>query len=193
MTRALEGAVPLSCPHCGRVMGANNRGSLKQHVNHCLTHETRFWGRVDKSAGPDACWPFQGCRDKWGYAHVGRNSRRHQAHRMAYQLAKGAIPAGKLVLHSCDNPPCCNPAHLRLGTDADNMLDKLRKGRQRRGERSPQAKLSNAQAIEIRAKYQRRLTGKRTTWSNAVELSKEYGVSPQTISQIALGHRWSPS
>jgi hypothetical protein len=94
-----------------------------------------FWPKVDKSGGPNACWPWLGVRmpqtatgsDDYGrFALAGR---RVPAHRFAYEVAVGPIPEGLRVLHSCDNPPCCNPAHLSLGTDLDNMRDKIAKGR----------------------------------------------------------------
>jgi len=66
------------------------------------------------------------------YGRVWHDNKTHQAHRKAWELKNGNIPAGMLVCHKCDNPPCCNPQHLFLGTDADNVADKVRKGRQAR-------------------------------------------------------------
>lgn len=99
----------------------------------------------DTSGGPDACWPFMGFRHK-GYGRMQGGQRGAPmmfAHRIAYELANGPIEGHvhhdeeneKVVMHTCDNPPCCNPKHLRLGTDADNTADKVAKGRQSRGER----------------------------------------------------------
>jgi hypothetical protein len=93
--------------------------------------ERRFWGRVDKSAGPDACWPWTGSRRGGGYGRVTVNGRSTSASRVAYELTHGTIPDGKHVCHTCDNPPCCNPAHLWVGTPADNTRDMLSKGRGR--------------------------------------------------------------
>lgn len=95
-----------------------------------LTART-FWARVDKSAGLDACWPWTWSRNSEGYGRAKLDGRSHPAHRMAYRLARGPIPDGLLVLHSCDNPPCCNPRHLRVGTPKDNGLDTVI--RRRRG------------------------------------------------------------
>lgn len=99
---------------------------------------TRFWSRVDKSGGPDACWPWTGGRGNQ-YGKAGGVIPGEQfAHRVAFILTNGRKPeAAQLfrgaacVLHSCDNPPCCNPAHLREGTMADNMRDRDERGRDR--------------------------------------------------------------
>jgi hypothetical protein len=88
-------------------------------------HE-RFWPRVDRSGD---CWEWRGGRIPQGYGAVWINGQNHPAHRVAWELTVGPIPPGLMVLHRCDNPPCVNPAHLWLGTQADNMADKVRKGR----------------------------------------------------------------
>lgn len=91
---------------------------------------TRFWRKV-KRGPPDECWPWTGRRGGRGYGRVGSCG----AHRLAWELTNGAIPAGLWVLHRCDNPPCVNPSHLWLGTHADNMADMRAKGRSARGDR----------------------------------------------------------
>lgn len=95
----------------------------------------RFWEKVDKR-GLDECWPWLAGTDGRGYGTIGPG-REHvsdlKAHRVSYELNVGPIPAGMHVLHHCDNPPCVNPAHLWVGTDADNMHDMLAKGRGRWG------------------------------------------------------------
>jgi DNA-binding CsgD family transcriptional regulator len=84
-----------------------------------------FWAGVDRR-GDDECWPWlKAIRKKDGYGH----SRWGRAHRVAYALEHGAAPADLLVLHRCDNRVCCNPAHLWLGTQAENMRDRDSKGR----------------------------------------------------------------
>ena len=86
-----------------------------------------FWARVERGSG---CWPFQGARTAPGWhGSVTYHGRRIVAHRLAWTLARGPIPAGLLVLHRCDNPPCCNPDHLYLGTQRENMRDAAAKGR----------------------------------------------------------------
>lgn len=95
-------------------------------------HPGGFWDRVDKTAGPDACWPWKLTRRTGGgYGSLHINGHAVGAHRRSYELTHGAIPKGLWVLHRCDNPPCCNPSHLFLGTNADNVADRQAKGRTR--------------------------------------------------------------
>lgn len=94
--------------------------------------ERRFWSQVDRSAGPDGCWPWiSKARHVWGYGCISVNGQMIGAHRVAWELAHGPIPDGLWVLHHCDNPPCCNPGprHLFLGTTQDNSKDRVEKGR----------------------------------------------------------------
>jgi hypothetical protein len=84
----------------------------------------RFWAKVDTTG--DGCWPWLGCLSTAGY---GRAGKRGYAHRLAYEFAYGPIPAGLEIRHACDNPPCCNPAHLLVGTREDNAHDMVVRGR----------------------------------------------------------------
>lgn len=95
------------------------------------TFEEKFWAKVDVR-GPDECWPW--LRAKQGFGHgvvrVPTLSRNVPAHRVAWWLANGRQPQSDMyVLHTCDNPPCCNPAHLYEGTPADNVRDIYERGR----------------------------------------------------------------
>lgn len=91
--------------------------------------EIRFWEKVD-CRGPDECWPWLGCVDRDGYGRLRLNGRPIGAHRISYALARGgAMPKGLSVLHSCDTPACVNPAHLRAGTQKENMAERDAKGR----------------------------------------------------------------
>jgi hypothetical protein len=147
----------------------------------------RFWEKVDRH-GPDECWPWIAARfagKDYGAFRVGGQQRR--AHRVAYELTHGPIASHQLVCHSCDNPCCCNPSHLWLGSHADNHADRNRKERQAKGERSGMRlhpwKLSPQQADEIRRlrgqEYQR-------------ETAHRYGVSQSMVWKIQTGLSWDP-
>lgn len=103
-------------------------------------------------------------------------------HRLAYEMCIAPIPRGLHVLHRCDNPPCCNPDHLFLGTIADNNADKVAKGRQMRGTMTPRAVLTESQVSDIRARY---AAGERV-----MDLAVEFGVSRAQISNIAARRIW---
>ncbi len=141
----------------------------------------RFWSKVDKSGGPDACWPWY-APIYHGYGRFSVESKKSvPAHRFAYELTNGPIPDGLLVCHKCDNRACCNPAHHFLGTDADNIHDCVAKGRNAHGSRNGRAKLTEEQVREIRAAYPERTQD---------SLAREYGVSQRLISLIVRGENW---
>ena len=143
----------------------------------------RFWSKVDQSAGPTGCWPWQGSRTPNGYGRHAAGWTSY-AHRVAYRYTFGPFALDLDVLHRCDNPPCCNPAHLFLGTARDNLRDASAKGRtaRRTGEDSPRHKLTWEQVHAIR----RRLGDGAPTRT----LAREYGVSQVTIVHIGTGRTW---
>jgi hypothetical protein len=139
----------------------------------------RLWSRVDFSLGRAGCWVWIGRRDRHGYGLLRALGNRF-AHRVAYVVAVGPIPAGLSVLHRCDNPPCVNPAHLWLGTQADNLRDMV--GKRRSGSRPE--RLSDAQVAEIRSRTPR--PGIRQQ-----DLADEFGVSRRLVGMILRGERRS--
>jgi len=151
----------------------------------------RFLEKVDRSGGPDVCWPWTAYRNQGGYGEMGSGGHRGTigAHRVAFLLANGPIPAGEHVLHTCDNPPCCNPAHLWTGTQQDNNRDRDAKGRTRAGpgappphysgEHNPAARLTAASVPAIRASR-----------SSVSALAREHGVSRTTIRRVIIGATW---
>jgi hypothetical protein len=108
----------------------------------------RFWEKVDRSAGPEACWPWTGAITTHRYGCVQWHGRVLGAHKVAYLLGHGPVPDGLQIRHSCDNPPCCNPAHLSVGTRKDNGADKVARGRTPKTMRKF---LTAEQVLEIRA------------------------------------------
>jgi hypothetical protein len=151
-----------------------------------------FWTRVDRSSGPDACWEFNGHRNHAGYGvvncGVGRKGRHAVlAHRLAFIDTFGPLPPGKpFVLHSCDHPPCCNPAHLRAGTKKDNAADRLVRGRDgdHKGVANGRSKLTDEIVAEILARY----TGAR---GQRAQLAREFGVTAPMIGHIISGRNWT--
>ena len=113
---------------------------------------TRFLSRVD-CRGSDECWPWRGGKLPNGYGAFWLGSNNTGAHRAAYRLFVGEIPAGLVVRHSCDNKECVNPAHLTLGSQAQNIADKVGRGRQARGESHGNARYTEDCVARIRAAF----------------------------------------
>lgn len=153
--------------------------------------EERLAARVDRSGGPDACWPVSGCRTSYGYGQITRGRRgegKTTTHRVALELKLArSLGPDEVACHSCDNPPCCNPRHLFAGGAQANVDDKIAKGRAvygvSRGERNGFAKLTADQVAEIR----RRCTGR---VGEQKALAAEFGVSTSTVHLIVRNLRW---
>ncbi len=97
---------------------------------------------------PAKCWNWLGCKSPQGYGKTSVAGRAARAHRVSYELHKGPIPEGMMVLHSCDNPSCVNPSHLSVGTAADNAADTVARGRQTRNEEQAERQRSNPYCLK---------------------------------------------
>ncbi len=155
-------------------------GTLDINSPHDLTLEQRFWSKVDETAG---CWWWKAGKRGDGYGAFAVGDKQIGAHRFSYQLHKGEIPAGMVVMHTCDQPLCVNPGHLVLGTSAENSADAARKGRRLPGSKNHQAKLTEAQVLELRARYAE-------GGISQVRLAAEYGVSHALVSFIVTRRAW---
>ncbi len=168
---------------------------------------SRFVEKVDRSQGPAACWPWKAATNGVGYGvfRLSKPRRQVYAHRVAYFLATEVDPVELCVCHKCDNPKCCNPEHLWLGTKGDNLRDAITKGRHQappissvtgdanwqrqrpqdliRGQAHHRAKLSDEDVIAIRASCRAGVGQK--------SLAKRYGVARCTITRISTGETWA--
>ena len=132
----------------------------------------RFWSKVGVGEVGE-CWEWQATKGRYGQFWI--HGRYWQAHRVAWVLTYGPIPAGLLVCHRCDNPSCVNPYHLFLGTQSDNKIDSAKKGRISR-------KLTPGEVHEIRLMLEEGYT--------QLEIADAYGVSGTIIGFIKHGRNW---
>jgi hypothetical protein len=132
----------------------------------------RFWEKVDIK-GDDECWEWLASKRRNGYGQLMRKGKNEVAHRVAYELVYDHIPGEMIVMHTCDNRVCCNPNHLRLGTDLDNIRDMYNKGR------GPTVGLREEQVMEI---YKDNRFQK--------VIAAEYGISQSQVSNIKTGKQW---
>lgn len=146
------------------------------------TFEARFFSKVKKT---DGCWLWTASTKGIGYGQITCANRldRHVPSRASYMWHKGPIGPGLQVCHKCDNPPCVNPDHLFLGTMADNMSDKVSKGRQAKGEANGRVVLAEKQVQEVRDTYASGGVSQR-------KLAKQYGVCQRTITIIVNRKTW---
>lgn len=141
----------------------------------------RFWAKVNKTPG---CWLWTASTNGFGYGSIWTGYKLRRAHRFSWLIHNGDIPDGIRVLHKCDVPQCVRPSHLFLGTDIDNIVDKLSKGRgnNRRGSDHPGAKITESQVVQMRIERERGTPLK--------ELETKYGLSNGEISLICNRKKW---
>lgn len=156
----------------------------------------RFWAKVERR-GPDECWNWTANRAGDGYGSIGVDGRMLGAHRVAWELTRGAIPKGEgvhgtCVCHRCDNPLCCNPAHLFLGSHTDNVRDMRGKGRANR---------ANTEMLQARGekRLNAKLTADTVRFARIVcsvgfpkrRVAKALGVSESALRQAVIGETWA--
>lgn len=151
---------------------------------------TRKTDRRTKSTTPltgteSGCWEWAGARvpKDTGYGYTRWDGRYGPVHRFVYEAIKGTIDDGQVVMHRCDNPPCCNPDHLVLGTHADNARDRDRKGRNAGALTFEDAQFIRANHVAGKNRYQR---------GNTAELADQFGVHPSTILACVNEITWVP-
>lgn len=150
------------------------KGVIKTHMS--ISPEEAFMLRIDKT---ETCWVWRGTKNGYGYGTflLPGSDKSLRAHRFSYELHNGPIPEGMVIMHTCDNPPCVNPDHLKIGTKLDNNRDAISKRRNQFGERHGRAKLTDAQVEEIKA----------STNITQRKLAEVYGVDASQISRIISG------
>ena len=146
--------------------------------------EVRFWSKVDRQDAAD-CWPWLASvrRKDEGYGAFCIDGKHRPASQVAWMLANGPIPAGMVVCHRCDNPGCCNPAHLFIGTPQDNDADRVAKGRQAKGSRNASAKLQEFDVWLIRRMRARLNASPRM-------LANLYGITGAHVWDLCNGPVW---
>lgn len=144
----------------------------------------RFMSFVKIPADRNACWVWQGKRERERYGHFTVKGHEYQAHRWIFTLLHGAIPDGLVIRHHCDNPSCVNPQHLASGTHSQNVMDAIQRGRRsnRKGEKHPLAVLDAIKVLEIR---QLAACG-----HPQHRIAETYGISRQQVGKIARRENW---
>lgn len=146
-----------------------------------MTDRERFERFVDKNPSLSGCHLWVGCLKSSGYGDFKLKGKTVRAHRASYIIYKGEIPVGMSILHSCDNPRCVNPDHLSMGSHKENMEDKVKKGRQQKGEKVKTSKLVGADVIIIRALFKD---------CPYAEVARRFGINQTSVMRILKGITW---
>lgn len=151
----------------------------------------RFFSKVNKTT-PDSCWDWKGCKDRNGYGAFSLRHKRFFAHRVSYLIYHKIDPLKLKVCHKCDNPPCVNPNHLFLGTDAENVADRVRKGRPGARESSPETTARGAKigSSKLNDDKVTSILSKLKAGESIKKVAKEFGVSFSTIYGISTNIQW---
>jgi len=160
----------------------------------------RFWGCVDRSAGPGGCWPWTGKVDDGGYGWFRHDARVDRAHRYSLVLHRGRpLDSDECVLHRCDNPPCCNPEHLWAGSRAENNQDRVKKGRdggpRRRGLNHisvtrPESLCRGSEHVSSKLTEQDVKAIRLSRGTTQRALAVKFGVTPTLICRILKRKTW---
>lgn len=142
------------------------------------TDEERFWEKLERA---DGCWTWPYGGHPFGYGSTTFRGHRKLTHRLAWELTHGAVPPGLYVCHKCDNPPCCRPEHLFLGTPLDNARDRTRKGRSRK--RGTPLVLTESDVRQIRVR--------RAAGETLVRIAAAFGVDHSAVWQIVHRKAWA--
>lgn len=193
------------CEGCGTTFRYVPNGRAVHFHNHacyaaslCNKPEDA-WKHVDQSGGPDACWEWKFTRTDQGYGSFWVAGEHWVAHRLIWTLTKGPIPAGQLIRHLlCDNPPCCNPAHLTPGTEAQNSGDMVAHGRAAAGDRNAMRRYpdrvprgesnGNSTLTEDAVRDIRQAFDSRS--EKLVSIARRHGISVATVYRIGKREGW---
>lgn len=176
---------------CGHHYYSSRHGwTTKRHFKRTDSLAERFERHVERDPN-SGCWLWAGTVSgggPTGYGTITFDKTIYKAHRLSVILSGREIPAGKFVCHACDTPLCVNPAHLWIGSHADNMADMAAKGRhvvgrRPRGTEVKNAKLNRVAVLDIRSRL--------AAGCSKAEISRAYGVTRHTVILVAAGKTWS--
>ena len=179
------------CEHCKEPLKRSKKTKRYKYCSLSYSAKHREAGRVVDTVKlflsninkTDSCWLYTKCMSSAGYGRIVIKQKFVGAHRFSYEYFKGEIQDGMFVCHTCDNPPCVNPGHLFLGTAADNNHDKIKKGRDQRGESHWKSRFTMDEVVQIKAML--------SSGVPASKIARDLSVHPQTIHSIKQGRTWN--